>query len=45
MGITAGALSSQLKYIQRLAVHDDGTEPLDSYLIDVTSVTVAATQD
>ena len=44
MGITAGALSRQIKHIERIAVHDDGAEPLDSYLIELTSVTVAATQ-
>ena len=44
MGITAGALSRQIKHIERIAVHDDGAEPLDSYLIELTSVTIAATQ-
>ena len=44
MGITAGALSRQIKHIERIAVHDDGAEPLDSYLVELTSVTVAATQ-
>ena len=44
MGITAGSLSRQIKHIERIAVHDDGAEPLDSYLIELTSVTVAATQ-
>ena len=44
MGITAGALSRQIKHIERIAVHDDGAEPLDLYLIELTSVTVAATQ-
>ena len=44
MGITAGALSRQIKHIERIAVHDDGAEPFDSYLIELTSVTVAATQ-
>ena len=44
MGITAGALSHQIKHIERIAVHNDGAEPLDLYLIELTSVTVAATQ-
>ena len=44
MGITAGSLSRQIKHIERIAVHDDGAEPMDSYLIELTSVTIAATQ-
>ena len=44
MGITAGSLSRQIKHIERIAVHDNGAEPLDLYLIELTSVTVAATQ-
>ena len=44
MGITAGSLSRQIGHIERIAVHDDGAEPLDSYLVELTSVTVAATQ-
>ena len=44
MAITAGALSRQIKHIERIAVHDDGAEPLDLYLIELNSVTVAATQ-
>ena len=44
MGITAGSLSRQIRHIERIAVHDDGAEPLDSYLVELTSVTVAATQ-
>ena len=44
MGITAGSLSRQIKHIERIAVHDDGAEPLDSYLVELASVTVAATQ-
>ena len=44
MGIAAGALSRQIRHIERIAVHDDGAEPLDLYLIELTSVTVAATQ-
>ena len=44
MGITAGALSRQIKHIERVALHSDGAEPLDVYLIELASVTVAATQ-
>ena len=44
MGVTAKPLSRQIKHIERIAVHDDGAEPLDSYLIELTSVTIAATQ-
>ena len=44
MGIAAGTLSRQIRHIERIAVHDDGAEPLDLYLIELTSVTVAATQ-
>ena len=44
MGITAGSLSRQIRHIERIAVHDDGAEPLDSYLVELTSVTVSATQ-
>ena len=44
MGITAPSLSRQIEHIERIAMHDDGAEPLDSYLIELTSVTVAATQ-
>ena len=44
MGITAGTLSGQIKHIERIAVHDDGAEPLDLYLMELTSVTVAVTQ-
>ena len=44
MGITAGSLVRQIKHIERIAVHDDGAEPLDSYLIELSSVTIAATQ-
>ena len=44
IGITAGSLSRQIRHIERIAVHDDGAEPLDSYLVELTSVTVAATQ-
>ena len=44
MGITAGALSRQIKHIERVALHSDGAEPLDVYLIELASVTVVATQ-
>ena len=44
MGITATSLVHQIKHIERVAVHDDGAEPLDVYLVELTSVTVAATQ-
>ena len=43
MGITAASLVRQIRHIERVAVHDDGAEPLDVYLIELTSVTVAAT--
>ena len=44
MGITAASLSRQVNHIERIALQDDGAEPLDLYLIELTSVTVAATQ-
>ena len=44
MGITASSLSRQIEHIERIAVHEDGAEPLDLYLVELTSVTVAATQ-
>ena len=44
MGITAASLERQIKHIERVALHGDGAEPLDVYLIELTSVTVAATQ-
>ncbi len=43
MGITASSLERQIRHIERVAVHDDGAEPLDVYLIELTSVTVAVT--
>ena len=43
MGITAASLERHIRYIERVAIHDDGAEPLDVYLIELTSVTVAAT--
>ena len=44
MSITATSLMRQVKHIERIAVQDDGAEPLDLYLLELTSVTVAATQ-
>ena len=44
MGISAGSLARQIRHIERIAMHDDGAEPLDSYLVELTSVTVAVTQ-
>ena len=43
MGITASTLVRQIRHIERVAVDDDGAEPLDVYLIELTSVTVAST--
>ena len=43
MGITAASLDRQIKHIERVAIHNDGAEPLDVYLVELTSVTVAAT--
>ena len=42
IGITATSLVHQIKHIERVAVNDDGAEPLDVYLVELTSVTVAA---
>lgn len=44
MGITAVSLLRQIKHIERIAFQDDGAEPLDTYLVELTSVTIAATQ-
>ena len=45
MGITAESLQRQIKHIERVAVQEGGAaEPLDVYLIELTSVTMAATQ-
>ena len=44
MGVNAGPLARQIKHIERIAVHDDGAEPLDAYMIELSSVTIAATQ-
>ncbi len=43
MGITAESLQGQIQRIERVAVQDDGAEPLDIYLVELSSVTVAAT--
>ena len=44
LGITAASLQRQIKNIEQLAVQDDGAEPLYVYLVELTSVTIAATQ-
>ena len=44
MGVTAKSLSQQIEHIERIALHDDGAEPLDLFLMELTSVTVVATQ-
>jgi len=44
MGITAESLQRQVTHIERLASQENGAEPLEVYLIELTSVTVAATQ-
>jgi hypothetical protein len=44
MGITADTLQRQIKSIERVALEDSGAEPLDVYLIELTSVTMSATQ-
>ena len=43
MGITADSLKRQIEHVERIAVHEDGAEPLDVYLVELKSVTVAAT--
>ncbi|MDP2950134.1 MAG: TaqI-like C-terminal specificity domain-containing protein [Chloroflexota bacterium] len=43
MGITAEWLQRQVKHIERLALQADGAIPLGVYLVELTSVTVAAT--
>ena len=43
MGITAESLKRQIEHVERIAVHGDGAEPLDVYLVELKSVTVAAT--
>ena len=44
MGITADTLQRQIKSIERVALEDSGAEPLDVYLIELSSVTMSATQ-
>ena len=44
LGITAASLQRQIKDIEQLAVQDDGAEALYVYLVELTSVTIAATQ-
>jgi len=44
MGITAETLQRQIKSIERVALEDSGAEPLDVYLIELTSVTMSVTQ-
>lgn len=44
MGITADSLKQQINHIERIAIHDNGAEPLDVYLAELTSVTVATRQ-
>jgi len=39
MDITADTLQRQIKSIERVALEDSGAEPLDVYLIELTSVT------
>lgn len=43
LGITADSLQRQINSIEQLAVQEDGAEPLYVYLVELTSVTVAAT--
>jgi hypothetical protein len=44
LGITAEQLQRHIKNIEQLAVQEDGAEPLYVYLVELTSVTIAATQ-
>jgi len=44
MGITAESLQRQIKHIERVGIKEGGAEPLDIYLIELTSVTMLATQ-
>ena len=44
MGVAAESLKRQIEHVERIAVHSDGAEPLDVYLIELKSVTVAATK-
>ena len=44
MGVAAESLKRQIEHVERIAVHSDGAEPLDVYLVELKSVTVAATK-
>jgi len=44
MGITAESLQKQIRHIEHVAIKEGGAEPLDIYLIELTSVTMLATQ-
>lgn len=44
MGITAESLQRQIKHIERVVLKEGGAEPLDIYVIELTSVTMIATQ-
>jgi len=44
MGITAESLQKQIRHIELVAIKERGAEPLDIYLIELTSVTMLATQ-
>lgn len=44
MGITGESLQRQIKHIERVGIKEGGAEPLDIYLIELTSVTMLATQ-
>jgi len=44
MGVTAESLQRQIKHIERIAVQDEGAEPLGVYLVELASVTVVVTQ-
>ena len=44
LNITAEQLQRHIKNIEQLAVQEDGAEPLYVYLVELTSVTIAATQ-
>ena len=44
MDITAESLKKRVQHVERIAFQDDGAEPLDVYLVELTSVTVAATK-
>ena len=44
LGITSDSLQRQIKGIEQIAVQENGAEPLYVYLIEMSSVTVAATQ-